>query len=222
MNSLDESLDSKLLSKLDELDKVKIENLNKFYDEFYINTPSPFGKTDFNFTASKSVKVNGVKYVDGVKTVVSKTENVDMIFKYGFPEFHKTKYCPDIKLSNGQTGKYKYVVEEGLDFSKYDNHFEEANNKLLEDIGIDKSFGKNSEGFYQKGDYRWNGRTPQFELRNAEGVWEKYTWHHFQDGKTILPVQSNIHTGALGGFNHSGGNSLDKHGVLGVFEFLGF
>ena len=92
----------------------------------------------------------------------------------------------------------------------------------MDDIGIDKSLGKNAEGFYQRGNYRWNGRTPQFELLNGNGVWEKYTWHHFQDGKTIYPVQSNIHTAREGGFNHSGGNSLDRYGILEIFEFLGF
>lgn len=60
------------------------------------------------------------------------------------------------------------------------------------------------------------------KIVNPEGIWEKYTWHHFQDGKTIIPVQSNIHTASIGGFKHAGGNSIFLNNIDRIFEFLGF
>ncbi|MFK7900272.1 MAG: HNH endonuclease, partial [Cyclobacteriaceae bacterium] len=220
VNSLDETVDAALLNKLDELDGAPLRNLDDFYADLGRNTPSPYTNTDINFIATKSITVKGKKYVNGQVTDVSKTINVDLPYKHGFPEFHKTDYCPEITLANGSKGKYKYV-DDNLDFSKYGDHFKDANRRLLDDMRLTNST-KNAEGFYQTGNYRWNGKTSDFELKNANDVWEKYTWHHYQDGKTMIPVLSHVHSTGLKGFKHAGGQSLSTKGILGIFEFLGF
>lgn len=61
--------------------------------------------------------------------------------------------------ANGVKGKFKFesniLKGSGTDF-KF------ANKSLLEKIGIQKGSAKNAEGFYQKGNYRWNGEGSQF------------------------------------------------------------
>ncbi len=222
VNSLDDVADASLLSKLDELDDVTLSNLDNFYSRLSQNTPSPFTNTDFNFTVpAKSIDIKGVKYVNGEAVEVITTKQVSMSYKRGFAEFHNTEFCPQMSFPDGTTGKFKYL-DDNLSMDNYSTHFGKANESLLNKFGIQKGSPKNADGFYQNGNYRWNGSSPQFELRNADGIWEKYTWHHFQDGKTIYPVQSNIHTANIGGFKHAGGNSIFINGIEGIFEFLGF
>lgn len=37
-----------------------------------------------------------------------------------------------------------------------------------------------------------------------------YTWHHLEDGKHMLLVDSSVHDATLGGFPHTGGASIVK------------
>ena len=41
-----------------------------------------------------------------------------------------------------------------------------------------------------------------------------YTWHHHQDGKSLMPVLSDVH----GAFRHSGGNAIIKGDLKGLFS----
>jgi len=123
---------------------------------------------------------------------------------------------------NGTSGKFKF---QSNSLKGVQPDFELANESLLNKFGVQKGSPKNAEGFYQSGNYRWDGDTQWFELQNSSGVWEKYTWHHFQDGSTMIPVLSKIHNANLGGFTHSGGNSIINGadgGIKGIFEFTGF
>ena len=38
-----------------------------------------------------------------------------------------------------------------------------------------------------------------------------YTWHHLEDGKHMLLVDSSVHDATLGGFPHTGGASIVKN-----------
>ncbi len=38
-----------------------------------------------------------------------------------------------------------------------------------------------------------------------------YTWHHMEDGKSMLLVRRDVHDCTLGGFAHTGGASIVKN-----------
>ena len=202
INSLDEVADANLLYKLAYLSEIQLKGLDDFYKAR--QSPAGFSKTDYNFTATKTI--------DG--------QRVSMTYRRGFPEFHSTDFCPIMNYANGTSGKFKFQSND-LDLNNYSSHFDMANNSLFEKMGLTKNSPKNA-GFYESGNYRWDGSSSQFELRNTNGVWEKYTWHHFEDGKTMIPVLSKAHTGNIGGFVHSGGNSIFKNNIKGIFEFTEF
>ena len=161
--------------------------------------------------------------MNGQATSVSTTKNVSVSYKNGFPEFHKTDYCPTMNFSNGTSGRYKYV-NDNLSSSNYSDHFDWANEGLASKFGKGTNSwpAKNVDGFHEVGNYRWDGKSSQFELKNANGVWEKYTWHHVEDGKTIIPVLSSVHSPGVGGFKHAGGNKILEFDFKGVFEFTGY
>lgn len=209
VNSLDDVADAGLLNKIDNLSQTQLDNLNAFYKNR--QSPAGFSKTDYNFTATK--------------TITGQSQPVSISYKHGFPEFHNSSYCPTMTFADGSAGKFKYV-NNSLKADDYTKHFGWANEELAKKFGKGTSSwpAKNAEGFHQVGNYRWNGTSTQFELRNANGAWEKYTWHHFEDGKTMIPVLSDVHSpgAGAGGFTHSGGNKILEGDFKGVFEFTAF
>ena len=51
-------------------------------------------------------------------------------------------------------------------------------------------------------------------LIKIDGKWEgPFTWHHHQDGKTLLPVKQDIHNS----MSHTGGDSVIKKGIKDFF-----
>ncbi|MBP9134788.1 MAG: HNH endonuclease [Saprospiraceae bacterium] len=52
-------------------------------------------------------------------------------------------------------------------------------------------------------------------LIKIEGKWEgPFTWHHHQDGKTMIPVKQDVHNS----FPHTGGDSAIKKEIKGFFD----
>ena len=51
-------------------------------------------------------------------------------------------------------------------------------------------------------------------LIKINGTWLEHTWHHYQDGKKIFPVRTDIHAG----FRHTGGKAIIDRGLQGIFE----
>jgi len=43
-----------------------------------------------------------------------------------------------------------------------------------------------------------------------------YTWHHVEDGKTLILVPTELHNAAVSGYGHSGGAKLLRDGAFGV------
>ena len=43
-----------------------------------------------------------------------------------------------------------------------------------------------------------------------------YTWHHLEDGKTLILIPTELHQGAVSGYSHSGGAKLLRDGAFGV------
>lgn len=70
------------------------------------------------------------------------------------------------------------------------------------------------------GDFRWTPGNQNF-YKKVDGEWIKHTWHHHQDGKTIFPLDSRIHSTSepgSSGFPHSGGDALIEEELKEIFE----
>ena len=50
-------------------------------------------------------------------------------------------------------------------------------------------------------------------LLKIEGEWQKYTWHHHQDGESMMPVLSDVHNNV----QHSGGRAVIAEGIQNIF-----
>ena len=57
-----------------------------------------------------------------------------------------------------------------------------------------------------------NGETSSFLRILKNNKWQEYTWHHHQDGKTLILVEQAIHNGA----GHTGGGLFINVGLKGV------
>ncbi|MFQ3576822.1 MAG: hypothetical protein SNJ77_10345, partial [Cytophagales bacterium] len=210
VNSLDEVADAALINKLDDLTPTQLDNLNTFYQ----NRPSPagFSTTDYNLTATKVIDGN----------------SVSISYKYGLPDFKG--YSPILNYADGTTSsKFLYQSE---NLTGYGTDFLEANSALAKKMGIEKVNGQwpqvNAEGYLQNGYFRWrktgSNLSQRFELFD-NGDWVEYTWHHYEDGITMFPVKSKIHSTSDGGFSHPGGGAIIGDGnntLKGIFEFTGF
>lgn len=47
-----------------------------------------------------------------------------------------------------------------------------------------------------------------------DGKTNTYTWHHYQDGKTLIPVLTSVHTN----ISHTGGAAIIQRGLEGMFS----
>jgi hypothetical protein len=48
----------------------------------------------------------------------------------------------------------------------------------------------------------------------VNGVKNTYTWHHYQDGKTLIPVLTSVHSNVA----HTGGAAIIQRGLEGMFS----
>jgi len=110
--------------------------------------------------------------------------------KYGFPIFDEfTPGSNTYVRSDNLTGNYEL-----------DNAI--ANEELLRRLGAENIW-INPEG---------NGSPVSIKV---DGKWKKFTWHHHQDGKTMIPVLQDVHRN----FNHSGGKQAIESDLKGFFEY---
>ena len=210
VKSLDPILDADLLVKINNLTDVKLGKLDYFYNN--LKRPEGFvGKIDFK--AVKEVKIDG------------ELKNITMEYKKGLPNF--APHSPTFTFANGKVSRYKYYSKS---LSGIQPDFKNANEALAESLGIQKVSGQwptNAEGFIESGNYRWKTSSQQFQLKNSQGGWDNYTWHHYEDAETLFPVRSSIHSIGEGGFNHSGGKALmdtdftkDLRGLFKTFDIF--
>jgi hypothetical protein len=55
----------------------------------------------------------------------------------------------------------------------------------------------------------------KIKIKNADGNWIECTWHHHQDGKTLMPVPSSVHSRANAA--HIGGVQVKNDEIIGFF-----
>jgi hypothetical protein len=185
-----------LISRLDDIEDAAL--IQKI-DNFAATNSSKLGKLEelydnFTLPADRPM-INGQK-VSGnftvTKTIDGKPVNVHYD-RAGFPDFKPYSAGDDyIFTSNTLTGN--------------PTDMKAANNAMKQKFAgqLDK--------------FRWNSNTTWFEIRDVNGNWIQYTWHHYQDGRTMFPVPSNIHNPQKSGFNHSGGKSIIERNLHDIFN----
>ncbi len=204
VNSLDDVADASFLAKLDNLTDVKLQQLDNHYKT--LKHPQGYGgQMDYTVT----------KVIDG--------QSVSVTYKKGMPDLRSNS--PILNFTDGTTAsKFKF---ESPNLTGAGTDFTQANTALAKKFGIEKSGGNWpwNNGYMTNGNFRIaqtnsGGMSKQFQLFE-NGNWETYTWHHFEDGRTLFPVKTSIHS-VPKGFNHSGGKSIISKGLQDLFEFMGF
>lgn len=204
VNTLDEISDAALLIRLNKLTNLQLQKLN----EFYTTIKSPAGYNgQFSFTVTKTI--NG--------------SPVSIKYTYGLPDLRA--HSPVFNFTDGTApSKFKY---KSATLNGGSSDFNRANTALAKKFGIEKIGGNWpwQNGYMTSGNFRLvqtnsGGISQQFELLE-NGIWTKYTWHHFEDGRTLFPVKTPIHS-VPSGFNHSGGKSIISKQIQDLFEFHGF
>jgi hypothetical protein len=55
-----------------------------------------------------------------------------------------------------------------------------------------------------------------FKIKMSDGTWsEAYTWHHHQDGKSMIPVLQSVHQSVI----HTGGRAIVNKGLINLFPW---
>ncbi|MFA0964001.1 HNH endonuclease [Roseivirga sp. BDSF3-8] len=109
---------------------------------------------------------------------------------YGFPKFDEfTPGSNTYVKSDNLTGNYEY-----------DNAI--ANKDLITKLGAENVW-VNPAG---------NGSPVSIKVNDK---WVEFTWHHHQDGKTMIPVRKEVHSA----FSHSGGKQAIESDLKGFFEY---
>ena len=167
-----------LLSKLVK-DPSKLAKVNEFYKSG--NPALPGGLLEDLRTGLKKLPLD-------VKKVINGKEYIVKYDKFGFPKFHVEKLVSDIKHIFTFEGSNKLLGNK-TDFTK-------AKNKLTEFLN------SNGGGYIMKYKNSWS----KFYIIQDGMKKGPYTWHHMQDGKTMIPVVSDIHSA----YKHTGGNRFLK------------
>ena len=187
-------LNAQFLKKYADLPPLKRVKLKTFLDRQKA-AESFTGKVNYT---SKSKNING-------KDISIRYD------RYGFPDF--MEYVPKpFKKFIVKSDNLQGSLNKAADFRL-------ANRELAKRLKIKGPYTR-GEKFATKS-YRWTSPSQNFELKEG-GKWVKYTWHHHQDGKTLIPIKSKVHSPGEGGFTHSGGDSLIRDGLKGIFPSPNF
>jgi len=190
---------SKVVNRLDEVSDASL--LSKI-DDLATNNPSKLNQLEDLYSPSKFKLPLNRPTTNGIKKngdfTIQKTingENISVYYnKAEFPDF--TPFSPGndyIFFSNTLSGTSSDMTL--------------ANNFLL------NKFTGNPNKF------KWNGQTTWFEIKNSNGDWIKYTWHHVEDGRTMIPIPSKIHNATSGGFSHTGGKAIIIRQLQDFFNY---
>lgn len=173
------------------------------------------------------------------------SKNVDLLKKINADGFDAVKvggYLKGQKAPAGFEGKVNYSVTknnvkvdyDANGFPKFEQHspgegylYQPGTDKPLigkkapsgsnADIkNANKAMSKRFQG-NTSNQFKWDGKSNNFEIIDSNGNTTKYTWHHHQDGKSMFPVPSKIHNTREGGFKHSGGSTIIRDGLEGLF-----
>ncbi|MCT4616191.1 MAG: HNH endonuclease, partial [Marinifilaceae bacterium] len=137
--------------------------------------------------------------------------NADMVFFPGesktgqlYDEFGHPDFTNDVPIMDGGV-RAIYKPKRGIKGSNRD--LNDANNWALKSVN-EGGGGFNASNFRRKG--------TKCEIKNQDGDWVECTWHHHQDGKTLIPVPSSIHSRSNAA--HIGGVQVYREGIVGFFE----
>lgn len=107
------------------------------------------------------------------------------------------------KVIQNNDGTVTYVRKDGVSVTYNKDGYPDFSPYAKETVTINP----------MKGDhyYDFKAANEQIGLSGAKAP-SGYTWHHHQDGRTMLLVPNGIHNAPMGGFSHAGGVSATKGG----------
>jgi hypothetical protein len=120
--------------------------------------------------------------------------------EFGFPDFTN-----DVPVMDGGI-RAIYTPSGGIKGS--DSDLSDANDWAI------KSRSEGGGGLINEVNFRRKGT--QCEILNDKGNWVLCTWHHHQDGKTLMPVPSNVHNRTYAA--HVGGVRVYAKDIVGFFD----
>jgi hypothetical protein len=120
--------------------------------------------------------------------------------EFGFPDFTN-----DVPVMDGGI-RAIYTPSGGIKGSNTD--LTDANKWALRPISDEGGGFVDGENFINL--------DPKCKIKDKDGNWVECTWHHHQDGKTLMPVPSTIH--ARGNAAHIGGVQVKNEGIIGFFD----
>jgi hypothetical protein len=121
-----------------------------------------------------------------------------------YDEFGHPDFTNDVPLMEG--GKRAiYQPPNGIKGSSAD--LVDANDWALRPV-------ENGGGGFNPSNFRRKGT--RCEVKDKDGNWIECTWHHHQDGKTLIPVPSHVHSRVNAA--HIGGVQVYNEGIIGFFD----
>lgn len=174
------------LSKwVDKLDNAADANLISKLDNFAYTNPNKLSDLD-DFYKKMKAPAGKKGMIDFTVQINAKNVYYD---KTGMPNF--VSHSPTI---NGSKIKYQ---SQTLNGSSTD--MTAANNWALSQYGSDN--------------FRKISGSTKCKIK-IDDEWVEHTWHHHQDGRTMFPVPSSLHSAA----SHSGGASIIEKGLQDFFD----
>jgi hypothetical protein len=131
------------------------------------------------------------------------------------------KLPPNLRPPNSPPGSYNGIEYDKFGFPKLEPHV--SGNSHVVKIVMDGSNNDYIKAYNElknivgEGNIQFtNSFGSSFKIRN-NGQWSQpYTWHHHQDGESMMPVLQTIHQSIQN--YHTGGRSISNRGLKGLFD----
>ncbi len=136
------------------------------------------------------------------------------------------KLPPNLKPPNGNPpGSYNDIDYDKFGFPKLESHVSNQNHIVKIDLDVDvpnndylAAYDKLKDIVGESNIQFTNQYGSSFKIRQADGTFDgpAYTWHHHQDGESMMPVLQTVHQSIQS--YHTGGRAVAKRGLVGLFD----
>ena len=136
------------------------------------------------------------------------------------------KLPPNLKPPNGNCpGSYNGIDYDKYGFPKLESHVSDQSHIVKIDLDVDvpnndylAAYDKLKDIVGESNIQFTNQYGSSFKIRQADGTFNgpAYTWHHHQDGESMMPVLQTVHQSIQS--YHTGGRAVAKRGLVGLFD----
>ena len=229
----DFSKDKSLLERLDKLSDVDFDDLMKYYDT---NISKQTDRIDKFVTQISKYSTSGIKTITDVKKLLVNSpdwiknndaflaklvgKSDDYIKKVD--DFYSTTMKNQTPAGfNGGNKMYGGVWYNEFGFPDFEKmgqtlgkkyYFKGAKGNYTTDFSEARDWLKKQPGIEAIDDYNGTGSPLNVKIN---GKWQKITWHHHENGNTLIPVFTDIHSTS----SHSGGIKTIELGINDLFDY---